>query len=581
MKPERKLAQPGEAGADATQDYLYLANLAELVTTLTSRLVNPESGAIDGEINNALQRIGDFASVDRSYVFQFSEDGEWVSNTHEWCAEGVAPMMDQIQNAPVDQYAWAMNRFKQGEVLYAEEVDDLPPDAEGVKSELRRQGVLSTLNVPLISSGRVLGMVGFDAVRQKKAWQTRHIELLKVVGEIIAGAIERCRAHRTLNWQVEMETLVARASSRFINVSVAALDDEITRTIAEIGRFTGVDRSYVFRFDGDGLLMSNSHEWCAPGVVPHVDRLQGLPLDFFGYSIPLMKRGEIFYVEDVSKLPPQASAEKAEFEKEGIQTLINVPITMRGAMIGFLGFDAVRERKAWSAHDFRLLNLVAEIFSNAFERKDTEDRLQASLHEKELLLREIHHRVKNNLQIVDSLLYLQTQAIREHADPASIEAFRQSQSRIRAMAAIHDRLYRTPDLAAIDIREYLGILVPDLLSTYSADTRIGVEILGDSICLGIDRAIPCALIINELLTNSLKHAFPEGRTGRIEVSFERDSSGAFRVAVMDDGVGFPTGCPWTDFKTLGLRLVRDLATQMDAEVVFEGDRGTRFVLSLE
>ena len=581
MNPEPTLAQPREAGADTSQNYRYLAALAELVTTLTSRLVNPEAGSIDGEINNALQRIGDFASVDRSYVFQFSEDGEWVSNTHEWCAEGVAPMIDQVQDAPVDQYAWAMNRFKQGDVLYAEDVEDLPPDALDVKSELRRQGVLSTLNVPLISSGRVLGFVGFDAVRQKKAWQARHIELLKVVGEIIAGAIERCRAHRTLNRQVEMETLVARASSRFINVPVSSLDDEITRTIAEIGRFTGVDRSYVFRFDRDGLLMSNSHEWCAPGVVPHVDRLQGLPVEFFGYSIPQMKRGEIFCVEDVSTLPPQASAEKAEFEKEGIQTLINVPIMMRGAMIGFLGFDAVREHKAWSEHDFRLLNLVAEIFSNALERKNSEERLQASLREKELLLREIHHRVKNNLQIVDSLLYLQTQAIREHADPASVDAFRQSQSRIRAMAAIHDRLYRTPDLAAIDIREYLGILVPDLLATYVADTHIGVEIRGGSICLGIDRAIPCALIINELLTNSLKHAFPEGRKGRIDVSFGRDASGAFQVTVMDDGVGFPTGRPWTDFNTLGLRLVRDLAIQMDAKIVFEGDRGTRFVLSFE
>ncbi len=82
MSSERNLAQTGAAGTEASQDYRYLANLAELVTTLTSRLVNPESGAIDGEINNALQRIGDFASVDRSYVFQFSEDGEWVSNTH-------------------------------------------------------------------------------------------------------------------------------------------------------------------------------------------------------------------------------------------------------------------------------------------------------------------------------------------------------------------------------------------------------------------------------------------------------------------------------------------------------------------
>ncbi len=567
------------ASPETAEDYRYLAQFAELVTTLTSRLVNPASGAIDREIDEALQRIGEFAAVDRSYLFQFSVDGARVSNTHEWCADAVTPMMDQIQDAPVEKFAWAMDRIKQGDVIYVEDVERLPHDSLSVKQELRRQGVQSILNVPLISLGSVLGFVGFDAVKQKKTWQDRHIELLKVVGEIIAGAIERCRAHHILNRQMEMETLVAQASSRFINVSTASINSEIDRAIAEIGEFTGVDRSYVFRFSSDGATMSNTHEWCAGGVAPQSGRLQNLPVAHFDYSISLMRAGDIFYVENTSQLPPDATAERVEFDKEGITTLINVPIRVRGSMMGFLGFDAVRERKLWTQDDVRLLRLVSEIFANALDRKMTDDKLQASLYEKELLLKEIHHRVKNNLQIVNSLLYLQGNAIKESADETSLEAFRQSQGRIRAMAAIHDHLYRTPDLAAVDIQQYLQTLVPDLVASYSAGERIRVRIRGSNIRLGIDRAIPCALIINELLTNCLKHAFPDGSHGSIDVNIDQPSDGLNRVSVSDNGVGFPQGRHWRGYKTLGLRLVGDLIAQLDGDLRLTGDEGTQVVLT--
>lgn len=567
------------ASAETPEDYRYLASFAELVTTLTSRLVNPVSGLIDREIDEALRRIGDFAAVDRSYVFQFSIDGARVSNTHEWCAEGVTAMMDQIQDAPVEQFGWAIDRFKRGDVLYVEDVERLPPDSLAVKQELQRQGVQSILNVPLISSGRVLGFVGFDAVKQKKTWQDRHIELLKVVGEIIAGAIERCRAHDTLNRQVVMETLVAQASSRFINVATSSINTEIDRAIAAIGEFTGVDRSYVFLLSQDGATMSNTHEWCAKGVTPQSGRLQNLPVAHFEYSTSMMRAGEVFYVEDTSQLPMEALAGRLEFEKEGITTLINVPIIVRGSMMGFLGFDAVRERKVWSQADVRLLRLVSEIFANALDRKMTDERLQSSLHEKELLLKEIHHRVKNNLQIVDSLLYLQACTLKEEADETSLEAFRQSQGRIRAMAAIHEHLYRAPDLAAVDLHEYLGTLVPDLVASYSVGERIQVRIRGSSIRLGIDRAIPCALIINELLTNCLKHAFSGGRHGRIEVSIERSADGVNSVSVSDDGAGFSQGVHWRKYKTLGLRLVGDLIAQLDGELHVTVDKGTQVFLT--
>ncbi|MGD2073820.1 MAG: histidine kinase dimerization/phosphoacceptor domain -containing protein [Gammaproteobacteria bacterium] len=564
---------------DINEALRYLADFAGLITGLTGRFVNLGPDMLDDEITHALREIGEFEAVDRSYVFQFSDDGSRVSYTHEWCAPGIAPAIDNIQDTPVEVFDWALSRVKRGEVLYIERVEDLPADAFTVKAELQRQGVESLVNVPLSCAGRVLGFVGFDSVHRAATWTDEHIKLLKVVGEIIAGAIERNRATETLRRQVEMETLVAHISTRFINVPVTSLDQEIDRAIAEIGSFTGVDRSYVFQFEEGGRRMSNTHEWCADGIEPHIDRLQGWSVDPFGYSMALMRQGRVFYVQDVDRLPAEAGAEKTEFEAEDIRTLINVPILLRGEMIGFLGFDAVRTRKVWTEDDVRLLKLVGTVLANALDRASAESKLQASVREKEVLIREVHHRVKNNMQIVASLLYLQARASGGRMDSAALEAFNKSQNRIKAMAAIHDRLYRARDLSSIDFGEYLRALVPDLLKSYGAGDRVKARVEAAPLYLTIDQAIPCGLIVNELLTNCLKHGFADGRSGTIDIRLQTLPDGRRELSVVDDGVGFKEQQRSEKAGSMGLTLVRDFADQLDGEVSIEDKGGTRVHVS--
>ena len=564
------------AADDASNEGLrYLANFAGLITSITSRFVITEPDGLDESITNTLREIGEFAAVDRSYVFQFSEDGTRVSTTHEWCSEGIDAAIENIQDVPIEDFEWALLPLKRGEVLYVESVANLPPDAASVKAELERQKIQSVINLPLICSGNVLGFVGFDSVRHIMSWKEEHIKLLKVVGEIIAGAIERKRATMALTRQVEMETLIAQISTRFINVPVNQLDQEINRAISQIGRFTGVDRSYVFRIENEGRSMSNIDEWCGDGIEPHIDRLQDLSVDAFEYSMARMRQGEIFYVADVNRLPPEAGAERAEFETEGIKTLINVPIMLRSEMQGFLGLDAVRKRKVWSSDDIRLLKLVSEIFANAFDRASIERQLQTSAREKELLLREIHHRVKNNLQIVDSLLYLQANAVRKQVGDAALDAFTKSQSRIKTMATIHDRLYRSRDLSSIDFGEYLHILVPELLNFYEKKQQIEITIDTESLYLPIDQAIPCGLIVNELVTNCLKHGFTGDRSGRVEISLQGLADGQRKLVVADNGIGMPEDSRQDSANSMGLRLVHDLARQVDGSVAIESRDGTR------
>lgn len=566
------------AGTELQVELRYLANFERLIIALSERFIATSAASLDRDICHALKGIGTFAEVDRSYVFQFSPDGERLSNTHEWCAEGIEPAMHRVQDASVDRFAWAVARLRRAEVLHISDVEQMPADAAPERRMMSSQGIRSLINVPLVCAGKVLGFVGFDSVRARKVWCEEHIKLLQVVGQIMAGAIERERATAVLTRRVELEKLVAHISSRFIKVQTEELDGEIDAAIAKIGQFTGADRSYIFQLSADHRHMDNTHEWCAPGIEPHIERLQQYPVEEFGFSMEQMRRGEVFHVPDVSRLPPEAANERAEFEREGIRTLVNVPVVARGSMIGFLGFDAVRARQAWSDDDIRLLSLVGEILANALERKSTEERLQVSVQEKEVLLREIHHRVKNNMQIVHSLLYLQANAIRDRVDPVALAAFRQSQSRIKAMASIHERLYRSRDLRGIDFADYLRALIPDLLQLYGTGKRISAGVDAQNVRLSIDTAIPCGLIVNELVANSIEHAFPDGRCGHIDVTLQTLAGDGLELCIGDDGIGFPPDRDWRNPTTLGLQLVWDLAAQLDGDVVFQTCSGTRFCI---
>ena len=573
---DEQVAERTQEDMPSLDELRYLEQFEHLIIMLSGRFVNVGASDLDVEIDHALQAIGSFARVERSYVFQFSADRTRFTNTHEWCAPGVEPMIDRLQDAPAGQFHWALQHILRGETLYVEDVENLPPEAAGVKEELVIQGIRSLVNVPLVCDGRVMGFVGFDALRRTKVWTIKHRNLLKVVGEIIAGAIERETKTATLAHQLQLEKLVADISTHFINIPISELEDEIGKSIKRIGEFIGVDRSYVFRLSDDNATLNNTHEWCAEGVETYIEKLQGLPVAEFAYSMQRLEKGEVFHVPDVAQLPPEADRERREFEHEGIKTLVNVPIMARQKMIGFLGFDAVHARKAWSEQDIRLLKLIGEIIANALDRMAIEQRLQGSLSDKEVLLREIHHRVKNNMQIVNSLLFLQEQAVKNKVDPVALDAFQHSRARIKAMAVIHDRLYHSSEFSSIDFEEYLNTLVPELLNSYGIGDEIKIEIAAQEIRLGLDAAIPCALIINELITNSLKHAFPQGQPGRIELQMGRRPDGSVRVIVADNGVGMPVSQDMSCApRTLGLRLVTDLAKQLDGSITVNVEQGTR------
>jgi two-component sensor histidine kinase len=223
------------------------------------------------------------------------------------------------------------------------------------------------------------------------------------------------------------------------------------------------------------------------------------------------------------------------------------------------------------------LREIQSVGRDISERKLAEEQLLASLKEKEVLLKEIHHRVKNNLQIVSTLLDLQGA---QTGDLEAVGMFQESRGRVRSMALIHERLYRSDNLAQVNIREYIERLAEDLYQSYrSSSGEIEFVVSAERALFPLDVAIPCGLLLNELLTNCLKHAFPACRDGTVTIDLWRGSNNTCVLTVKDDGAGFPDSIDFRNTSSFGLQLVNMLVEQLDGRIQLRANEGTCFTIT--
>ncbi len=233
----------------------------------------------------------------------------------------------------------------------------------------------------------------------------------------------------------------------------------------------------------------------------------------------------------------------------------------------------VRDRAFPIANESGEVYRVAGVIDDVTESKQALEHIKSSLHEKEVLLKEIHHRVKNNMQVITSLLSLQSKSIQ---DEQALSVFQDSQNRVKSMALIHETLYQSKDLSRINFAEYLQKLVAHVSRSYRIRPEaVKIKVDVDDVSLPIDSAVPCGLIINELASNSLKYAFPADRRGEINITFTRTDA-HYLLKVSDTGVGLPPGFDPEKGKSLGMKLVRMLASQLCGELAFRNGAGTTF-----
>lgn len=226
-----------------------------------------------------------------------------------------------------------------------------------------------------------------------------------------------------------------------------------------------------------------------------------------------------------------------------------------------------------AAQKYQQGNAAVSIGIDITDRQHARDRLEASLREKEMLLKEIHHRVKNNLQVVSSLLDLQAQQI---SDPHIQGVFRESKNRVKSIALIHEKLYSSINLEQVNLPEYIDSIMHQIFRTYAVDPdKITWQIYIDRVSLNIDTAIPCGLIINELVSNALKYAFPDRRQGTVTIAFTAVNE-EFHLQVSNDGVKSPESIDWRSPPNLGLQLVKGLVRQIKGKIEIDRSRGTAF-----
>ena len=396
----------------------------------------------------------------------------------------------------------------------------------------------------------------------------------QVVGftSVITDITERKTAEEAVRRWADETSVMAQigrtvSASLDINQVYESLGEEIRKLIL-FGRFGMV------LVDSTSATMSPA--WVVGTDVPGQRQGHDLPLagSFSGEAVR-MKSPVLLEADTEADLEHRFPLLVLAYNA-GLRSFMAVPLIDRDTVIGVLQVQS-KGRGIYTQQDLELLERIGNQISGAIANaqlyarqkqieealRESEEQTRASLAEKDVLLKEINHRVKNNLQIISSLLSLQSRDIQ---DEQALRPFLVSQDRIRAMALVHEKLYQSDDLARIDFGEYIKSLATELGSSYGLGSRdIDLKIDVENILLGVDIAIPCGVIVNELVTNSLKHAFPGDRSGEIAISF-REFDGQYTMIFKDDGVGLPEDLDISRPSSLGLTIVNALTRQLDGTI---------------
>ncbi|MEG4281970.1 PAS domain-containing protein [Microcoleus sp. A006_D1] len=392
-------------------------------------------------------------------------------------------------------------------------------------------------------------------------------------------------AEIALRQQFEQERLVS-AIARRVRQSLE-LEEILNTTVAELQQVLLADRVLVYQIlpESGGLVIA---EAVAEGCSPLVNRCFGEEV-FPAQSYQLYLQGRISAISELDD--PSITPCVVEFMQQiEVRAKLVVPIIQHSQLWGLLiahQCDGPREWQEWEINLFQqLVNQLAiaiqqsllyqQLQAELIERKQAEANLKISLKEKEILLKEIHHRVKNNLCVVASLLELQSNTV---ADPQLALMFEESQNRLYSMALIHEKLYRSTNLAEINFGEYLEDLVTNLFHSYNiSDNRIQLQVIAEPISLNLETATPCGLIANELVSNTLKHAFPHGTSGTVSVECYQTGDREIHLFVKDNGIGFPEELDFRKTNSMGFQVVCTLTDQLEGTIELSRKIGTAFHL---
>ena len=491
---------------------------------------------------------------------------------------------------PLDDWGSAVSALQEGQwsIVRRDDPDISPVDLD----DLRTWNSQLLVVIPISVRNQVMGIVELYKIIADDTITNEVLQLWKTAADYSAIALENARLFDETQSALDTQIAIREASN--VIVSELKTDAILSQLTAQMCEVSGATSVYICEFDESKTFATVIAEHFGSEATPDEKESD------IGKIYPVWDDGAVFmekmetgqydysYIDD----PEVDEDEIAHMQEHGAKSILYVPILIKAQLIGFIEIWDSRWKREFTPEQIGLCQDISRSAAVALEnarlyeqaQEEIDERMKAeqiikdSLQEKEILLKEIHHRVKNNLQIISSMLNLQS----TQADDQVISAFvTASQNRIRSMALIHEMLYQSENLAQVKFDDYVRKLVAHFLETSSSlNKMIRFEVDVEEIYLSIDSAIQCGLILNELVSNSLEHAFPENEQGLVQINFSKDRQG-YSLCVQDDGIGLAEEISVTNTDTLGLQLVTALVQQIGGEFALDRSGGTRFSISFD
>ena len=590
-RAQREIAERVRAEENMRQRAGELSTMLEVSRAISSTL------DLEAVLEIIAQQMAKVTGVAGCTISRWDKEADAVVTWVEWRQKSAEEADLPGTTYALDDFPATRTVMESGQPLTVRVSD---PEADPAEvAHMRQVDTASLLILPLAAGERIIGVVELDEDEHERIFTASEIGLCQALAAQAAVAIENARLHAETQRRLQQQIALREAGA--VISSSLELPDVLSHIAEQMAQAIDATSGYICSLDRQTRSSTVMAEYVGPQASKQ-EQVSDLGVTYEEIDdrfLEPMLDGR-FWIDQVDD-PDLPERDRRDMEDFGGQSILYVPLFVRGQTIGYAELWESRRRRAFAAEEIAICQDIAwnaavavenaRLYEQAqreiAERARAEQRIQASLEEKEVLLQEIHHRVKNNLQIISSLLSLQSGLV---DDQQALEIFQDSQHRVRSMALIHEKLYRSQNLARIDFADYIRDLTRYLFASYvTIDQDVNLNVQADDVHLGIDTAVPCGLILNELVSNALKHAFPaqgNGRDGRetpptgeirVELCWEKENT--LMMIVADNGVGLPGDLDVRYSTSLGLQLVTTLVDQLDGTLELDDRGGTLFKIT--
>ncbi|MCB5252232.1 MAG: response regulator [Candidatus Cloacimonetes bacterium] len=521
-----------------------------LITEISTAFVKATMNNIDQVLYDSLARVGQYFAIHRAYIFRYSQDFSMLYNTNEWDDPELKPIPGQKKVYPSSNTPWWHQQIMAGNMILTEDKQELPAEARAEYLVMERFGIGSLLFVPIQTGSRVLGYFGFDSIGQKRSFSESEIGNLKVISNLLAEVLQKFDYERKMQDQAHLQELISGMALRYINLPTSELQVSIYDSLSELATFVDADRAYIFEYDWDRQICTNTSEWCGEGISPQKDNLQKVPLSEMQDWAEQHKAGENVILRDLKQLDEHGGLRKI-LASQNIKSAIALPMMSGEECLGFVGFDFVRTNHIYLDTERTLLKLFAQLLVNTYNRKNLEERLirekeraEAANRAKSDFLANMSHEIRTPLNGVIGFTELMLNSSLSHTQQQyAHNIVHSSYSLLGIVSDILDFSKIEAGKLELDlVRTDLIKLLEHVMDIIKVKTsKKNIELL-----LNIPMDLPRFVILdplrlNQVLFNLLSNAEKFTKAGEIELKLSFTMKGKkhadIRFAVRDTGIG--------------------------------------------